>query len=226
MREESIIFPRSHCPHCKHMIAWYDNIPVLSWLLLAGKCRQCRRPISYLYPAIECFTALSMSALFFSVPLHYFPLYFLFFSALIVTLRSDLETMLISRFVTIYLIPLGPIGSMLGLLPITMRESMLGCMLGYAILYCTAALFTKYSGKEGIGQGDFDLLAFIGAFIGPFGAWFTLLSGSLIGSCIGICYLLVCKPDNRRLPFGPFLALGAMGYVLFQQRIIDLLAIF
>jgi len=220
IKEESIIFPRSHCPCCKHQIVWYDNIPVLSWLLLTGKCRQCRKPISYLYPAIECFTALAMSALFLSVPLTYFPLYFIFFSALIVTIRSDVETMLISRFVSVYLIPIGVIGSMMGYLPITMRESMLGCMIGYAILYFTAIIFAKYRRQEGIGQGDLDLLAFIGAFVGPLGCWFTLLIGSLAGSCIGILYLLICKPENRRLPFGPFLALGAMVYALFHTALL------
>ena len=221
IREESIIFPRSACPHCNHIIAWYDNIPVLSWILLARKCRHCRQPISALYPFIELFTAIALTALWFMVPLHYFPLYFVFFSALIVTIRSDIENMLISRFVTIYLIPLGIAGSFFGLLPITMRESMVGCMLGYLILYFTALIFQRYSGKEGLGQGDLDLLAFIGSFVGPFGCWITLLAGSLLGSCMGIVYLLIKRPHDKKIPFGPFLALGAIGYVLFAQRIAE-----
>ena len=202
------------------MIAWYDNIPVLSWLFLTGKCRSCHEPISFLYILIECFTALSMSLLFVMIPLHYFPAYFIFFSALIVTIRSDLETMLISRFATVYSIPIGLISSLIGFLPITFHESMIGCMVGYAVLYLTGLIFRKYSGKDGLGQGDLDLLAFIGAFVGPFGCWITLLIGSLIGSCIGLVYLFIFKPNDSHIPFGPFLALGAISYVLLQDKII------
>ncbi len=222
IREESIVFPRSSCPQCRKLIAWYDNIPVFSWLFLCGKCRRCKQPISYLYPFIEIFTAISLTALWFSVPMHYFPLYFTFFSALIVTIRSDIETMLISRYVTICLIPVGVVGSFLGMLPITMRESMLGCMLGYLVLYLTALIFQRCSGKDGLGQGDLDLLACIGAFVGPLGCWVTLLAGSLLGSCMGILYLAIKRPLDKKIPFGPFLAIGGIVYVLFSQKIVPI----
>ena len=104
---KSIIIPGSYCPHCKHPLAWYDNIPLLSFIILCGKCRYCKNPISWLYPFIELITLIAMLALLNSVDSHYWPAYFIFFSALIVTIRSDFESMLISRFATIFLIPLG-----------------------------------------------------------------------------------------------------------------------
>lgn len=220
---KSIVFPPSACPHCKHFIAWYDNVPLLSWMLLKGQCRSCRQPISLLYPFIELFTAVSLSLLAITVPLPYFFAYLIFFSALIVTIRSDLETMLISRMVTVYLIPLGLLFSWLKFLPITPVESMLGSIIGYLILYLTAASFKYFMKKEGMGQGDLDLLAFIGAFVGPIGCWLTLLIASLVGSVVGMGYLTLSKQGRlAKIPFGPFLALGAMIYVLWGQWIMQL----
>lgn len=165
-----------------------------------------------------------MSALYVTVPLVYFFPYFIFFSALIVTIRSDLETMLISRFVTLFLIPLGLIFSVTGYLPLSFTESLLGSLLGYFFLFATAKIFYKLSGTEGIGQGDLELLAFIGSFIGIIGCWFTLFAGSVLGSCIGLGYILLTKVGRAtRIPFGPFLAGGALSYVLFNEHIWSLL---
>lgn len=160
-----------------------------------------------------------MTALLIFVPLHYFFAYFIFFSALIVTIRSDFEMMLISRFVTIFLVPLGLVFAAFGLLPISLMMSMLGAMLGYGFLAFVAWLTHMIMGKEGIGQGDLELLCFIGAFIGPFGCWVSLLFGSLIGSFIGIIYLGSSMKRDTKIPFGPFLAAGAIFYVFFQNQI-------
>ena len=105
MQNKSIITPRSYCPYCEKAIAWYDNIPVLSWLILHGTCRSCQQPISWLYPFIELVTAISLIALYLSVPTIYLPAYALFFSALIIIIRTDLEHMLIMQAMTLYLIP-------------------------------------------------------------------------------------------------------------------------
>jgi len=210
---------RSQCPHCTSVIAWYDNIPIISWFALRGKCRQCKQPISPLYPSIELFTTLALSLLFLYVPHHYFFAYFVFFSGLIVTIRSDIETMLISRFVTLLLVPFGVAFSFFGLLPITFLVSAASAFGGYAFLYIIAKLFFLVKGKQGIGQGDFDLLALIGAFIGPIGLWATILIGSIAGSIFGITYVVITGTSSTttRIPFGPFLALGAMSFVLFQD---------
>lgn len=224
IRGLSIISPRSHCPLCKHAIAWYDLIPILSWFILKGHCRACGKHISALYPFIEFLTALTFTGLFTLVNPDFIPAYFLFFSALIVTIRTDLETLLISRIVTLFLIPLGILASFLYVLPLYPLESVLGSILGYGFLWATAKIFFLVTGKEGMGQGDLELLAFIGAFIGPLGVWATLLISTITGSIIGITYMrLMRKSHSIKIPFGPFLALGAMLYVLFEPFFVFLL---
>ena len=166
IRGKSIITPRSFCPSCGNQLEWYDLIPVISWMLLRGRCRICKVPILVLYPFIEVLTAGVLALLFVRVPAYYLPTYFIFFSALIVTIRSDLETMLISRFVTMFLVPIGVFASFIGLLPISLIESVLGFFLGYGFLWAMRAIAYQCTGKQGIGQGDLDLLAFIGSFIG------------------------------------------------------------
>ena len=214
----SILYPRSYCPHCRHTLAWYDLIPLFSWLILKGACRYCHKSISWLYPFIEVFTVIALSLLFMYVPLNYFFGYFIFFSALIVSIRTDLAEMLISRYATLFLIPAGCILSYLELLPLTMMQSIVGALVGYGLLYLIAALFYRSTKKEGLGQGDMDLLSFIGAFTGIYGCWISLLLASVFGSLIGIIYLNITKQNTQvtRIPFGPFLALGAMGFVLFK----------
>jgi len=123
--------------------------------------------------------------------------------------------MIISRFVTIFLIPLAFLFSFLGLLPITIKSSLLGIVLGYGSLFAASKLFYLLKKKEGIGQGDLELLAFIGAFLGPAGCWISLFLGSIIGSIYGLSYVAITKDRNARIPFGHFLAFGAMCYVLF-----------
>ena len=215
---------RSHCPHCLHTIKWYDLFPVISWVWLGGSCRSCKYPISPLYPFIELLTALTFMLLIYLVPTPYIPGYILLFSALIITIRSDLETMLIPRAATLLLIPFGLVFSACGLLPITFIEAIIGMLLGTAILFGIAKLFSFFYKQDCLGQGDIELIALIGAFTGPYGVWATLLIGSTVGSCIGIMYLLWSgNSRNTPLPFGPFLALGAMLYVLFNDAIIDLI---
>jgi len=220
IKEQSVVLPRSYCPQCSHPIAWYDNIPVLSWLLLRGRCRSCKEPISWLYPFIELLTAGSLLLLVLYIPQTYLPAYLLFFSALIVTIRSDLETMLISRYVTLFLIPFGLLCAHMAWLPITLTQSILGTLLGYALLYTVAQLFYLVTKKHGLGQGDLELMAFIGAFTGPEGIWITLLIGSWVGTLIGLFYIWYHQKSMQiKLPFGPFLALGAMTYALLQEHI-------
>lgn len=223
--------PRSYCPQCNTMIAWYDNIPVLSWLLLDGRCRSCKKAISFLYPFIELLTAILLSLLYFYIPQHYFFAYFVFFSALIVTIRSDIETMLISQYVTIFLIPFGFVFSACGLLPISLFESITGAVFGYLFLFSVNYIFKKLRNKNGIGEGDFDLLLFIGSFTGVLGCWATITIGSIAGSLYGFMYLLYdccinrnnTITQNTKIPFGPFLALGAILFVFLHNHIVWLL---
>jgi leader peptidase (prepilin peptidase)/N-methyltransferase len=212
---------RSQCPHCHYYIAWYDLIPVLSYFILRRCCRNCKEPISLLYPFIELLTVCSILLLYYFIDAEYFLAYFVLFSALIVTIRTDLETMLISRWVTIALLPIGLFSSISDQIPIVPLNSILGAAFGYFFLWLIGTIFYAITHKQGIGEGDFELLACIGSFCGVFGAWITILIGSIMGSIIGITYFTYTGTLERdaKLSFGPFLAFGAMIYVLFQDQI-------
>ncbi|HRN78097.1 MAG TPA: prepilin peptidase [Candidatus Dependentiae bacterium] len=224
IRNQTVVWGRSACPHCKNQIAWYDNIPLVSWCILQAQCRMCKQPISILYPFIELLTVILLSLLYVYIPHQYFLSYFIFFSALIVTIRSDLECMLISRYVTLCLIPLGLLLSLTHLLPISFTHSMLGIVFGYGVLFGIAQLFYLITNKEGLGQGDIDLLAFIGSFTGVIGCWATILIGSTVGSVIGMIYMVMHRPNRQvKIPFGPFLAFGAIIFIFFQDMFTHIL---
>jgi leader peptidase (prepilin peptidase) / N-methyltransferase len=209
------LLDRSHCTSCSHQLAWYDLIPVVSWFMLEARCRYCSTPISWLYPFIELISATSLTLLALMVPLHYFFAYFIFFSALIITIRTDAEYMLISQLTSVYLAPVGIICSQFNLLPISTPISLVGAASGYVGLYTVAKFFKICSGKDGLGQGDIELLACIGAFTGPWGCWTSLFIGSIVGSAFGILYIFITKKSSTaKIPFGPFLALGAIVHVL------------
>jgi leader peptidase (prepilin peptidase) / N-methyltransferase len=203
------LWRRSRCPHCKQHLAWYDLVPVISWFALRGTCRYCQQPISALYPFIELFTAISCTALLYRVDAHYFPAYFLFATALIITIRTDLEFMLIPRVCSIYLVPIGVALSFFDLLPISWHESALGALIGYATLATIAYLYKKRTGITGMGEGDPELLAGIGAFTGITGVWYTLLIGSLTATAYAVTLIFFKKASSEtKIPFGPFLAFG------------------
>jgi leader peptidase (prepilin peptidase) / N-methyltransferase len=198
----------------------YDLIPLISWVTLQGRCRSCNHPISLLFPFIELITVGIGSLLFYHIDPLYRITYFIFFSGLIITIRTDLEKFLILRLATLWLIPLGLFFSLRGLLPIDFLDSFLGTLFGYSILASISWLFYRLRGIKGLGEGDPELLALIGAFTGIVGCWSTLVIGSLLGSCVGICLLISGKATRTTyLPFGPFLALSAIFYVVYQQQL-------
>ena len=217
---ESLHQKRSFCPHCKKIIAWYDNLPILSWLLLQGQCRSCKQPISWLYPFIEIITTVTLLLLYHFVPFFYFPAYFIFFSALIVTIRTDLDQMLISRFVTLYLIPVGYYAAWYNRLPIPLSLAIIGSLFGYFLLWCAQQMCLKISGQDGIGQGDLELLAMIGAFTGPLGAWVALTIGSCVGTLFSFIIMSIRKQRIIKIAFGPYLSIGAIIFVLYQDQFI------
>lgn len=217
---------RSFCPNCNYQIAWFDLLPVLSWLKLRGRCRNCLLPVSILYPAIELTTVLIGFGLIYLTQVEHLLAYFIFVSALLITIRTDLETMLISRFTTLFLIPIAFIFSLTyfghdPLLPINISDSIRGALFGFFILYLTNQIFLLLTKKDGMGQGDIDLLAMIGAFTGITGAWISLMIGSITGSFIGITMIYAGSYKlNTKVPFGPFLAFGAIVYTLFQNQLL------
>lgn len=215
------ILGRSFCPHCSQTLSWYDLIPLFSYAYLRGKCRHCTVSISVLYPLIEALTVLSFFVAYYRIDETYYFSTFIFFSALIVTIRTDLETMLISQWTTLALVPLGILFSVVDMIPIYPLNSILGAAIGYFIPWLIGILFYLIAKKRGIGQGDFDLMALVGAFTGVIGVWATLLIGSLLGSFIGGMYLYLngALRRNVKIPFGPFLAVGAIIYTLYAERI-------
>lgn len=221
---QDIIWSRSCCPQCTHQLAWYDLIPVVSWLLLRAQCRYCFQSISWLYPVIELLTACLLLLMTFILPSVYFIGYTLFISALIIVIRTDIETMLISRFTTLYIIPVAYILSFTCLLPITLTSSIFGSFMGYGILWGMGKLFYYIKNTQGLGEGDSELLATIGAFTGPWGAWIALLIGSLLGTLTGLLLYMRGKIHaNTKIPFGPMLAIGALCYLFASHYILAFL---
>jgi leader peptidase (prepilin peptidase) / N-methyltransferase len=222
-----LVFKRSHCPHCNTQIQWYDLIPVISYFILQGRCRSCSRQISPLYPFIELLSMVTLLGLTIDIPSNYFVGYFIFFSALIVSIRSDLETMLLSRMVTLYFAPLGWLCATLNIIPLSLQESVFGSIIGFTLLWTIAACFTYITGKRGLGEGDMELMACIGAFTGLTGLWTTLMIGSTSGALFSILYFAITKKDhNTPLPFGPFLALGTIVHVFMMNHHYTILALF
>jgi len=212
---------RSMCPNCQNLIPWYYNIPVFSFLVLRGKCACCKKGISWLYPFIEVLTAVFMTPLVFYVhgPFQFLA-YFVFFSALIVSTRTDFQAMVIPQIFTLWLVPFALLFAFYGLLRITFLWSVLGAVFGYGILWLVAALFKFFTKKEGLGVGDMELLCLIGAFMGPLCVWTTIFVASISGLVYSLFIFRVCP---KKIPFGPFLALGAVLYFFFQDFFIAFL---
>jgi len=221
-KEESIIIPGSHCPQCNHPIKFYDNIPLISYLLLGGKCRYCKRSISAQYPLVEGTTAISSLLLFlkWGLSLSYF-FYFSFVAALIIITVIDLYHQIIPDVISIPGIGVGLLGALI--IPhITFFNSLLGILLGGGSLFVVATFYQWLFKREGMGGGDVKLLAMIGAFLGWDAVILTILLSSLIGSITGIIIMVLKGKDFKyAIPFGPFLSLGAVIALFYKNEIIS-----
>lgn len=212
---------RSYCPHCRTQLAWYDTIPLVSYMLLQGRCRHCRNVISKLYPFIELFTALILTLMIMYLPSAYWLGYGLFISACIVTIRTDFEKMLISRYLTWGMIPLAILLAATHHLPLLASESIQGAVFGYLVLWVIARLFYMIRNIEGMGEGDIDLLGMIGSFTGIAGAWTALLLGSFFGVISCLVQMAISKRAHPKIAFGPWLAMGSFVYIFFQKQILE-----
>jgi leader peptidase (prepilin peptidase)/N-methyltransferase len=221
-RSESIVWPGSHCPSCSHPIEFYDNIPLLSYLWLGGRCRSCRTGISIRYPLVEATNALGyLTILWYFGPTWTAALYALLFSALVVVTGTDLTHKMIPNVITLPGIVIGLIGAVT-VLPVDWMNSLLGLTVGGGLLWLLAWLSPYLFGKEGMGGGDIKLLAMIGAFLGWKPALLTIMIGSLTGSIIGVSLIAlhIIKRDDY-IPFGPFIVLGALLSLFFAQPLLD-----
>ena len=216
----SIVYPASRCPRCLHPLPWYDNIPVLSYLLLGGRCRHCRDKISPQYPAVELAMALFSMALLWKFGLTtriagFFPLV----AALLVIAVIDMRLQIIPNVISLPGIIVGFLFAVISG-HITWLDSLLGIALGGGILYVVAGLYQLLRKKEGMGGGDIKLLAMLGAFLGWQSLPFIILASSLAGSAIGLSAIALGKRSAAaRIPFGPYLAGAAVVYLFFAPEI-------
>ena len=219
----SIAYPASHCPQCGYVLRWYDNIPIFSYLLLRGKCRQCKQHISMQYPLVELLMAALSALLMHQFGLSFvFLLYFLFAAALLVIIFIDIHHQIIPDCISLPGIVIGFIGSFINP-SVTWFQSALGILCGGGILFALAFGYQLLAKREGMGGGDVKLLAMIGAILGIQSLLFVIFFSSLTGSIIGIGAMVYQKKGGQtRIPFGPFLSLAALVYLFFQNEILSL----
>jgi leader peptidase (prepilin peptidase)/N-methyltransferase len=222
-QERSIVLPSSHCPHCKTPIRFYDNIPLISFALLRGKCRVCHARISWRYPLVEFLMGLFSIILLvrYGISTLYL-VYFAFFASLTLVSFIDLPHRIIPDVISLPGILIGLIVSLL-LPQLSFKDSLIGVLLGGGSLYLVASIYHVVTKREGMGGGDIKLLAMIGAFIGWKGVLFTILCSSFIGSLVGVTLMLISSQADSKyaVPFGPFLSLGAILYVLVGEALIS-----
>ena len=222
-RSISLIRPSSMCPSCRTKIAFYDNVPVASYLWLRGRCRHCGIAISPRYPLIELISGLFAVAVFAHYGLSWEGLIvYALVSALVVITYIDIDHQIIPNVITYPGIVVGFLASF-AVDYITYIESLIGIILGGGVLLMVAWGYYFMTKKEGMGGGDIKLLAMLGAFLGWKGVIFTIFVGSAIGALVGMALALRTEQGRRLpIPFGPFLSLGALLYLFFGPQIISL----
>lgn len=220
--KRSIVHPPSSCPACGSGIKAYDNVPVLGYLWLRGRCRSCKAPISFRYPVVELITGLAALCVYlkFGATLQA-PVYFIFIATLIVITFIDIDHQIIPDIISLPGIPIFFLGSFL-LPAVTFTEALLGIAVGGGLLYAIAWLYFILKRREGMGGGDIKLLAMIGPVVGWRGVLFTLFASSALGTVVGVLLMAVSKSFKMdlKIPFGPFLALGAVTYIFFGEAVI------
>lgn len=219
-RRESLVWPASHCPACARTLAWYENVPLLAWLVLRGRCRTCRAPIPVTYPLVEAATAalfVGGAAVYGWTPL--LPARLLFACAMVVLFVVDLQHRILPNAITLPGIVVG--FALSWLLPPGWLASLLGILGGGGLLYGIAELYYRLRGIEGLGMGDVKMLAMIGAFLGWPLMLVTLVLASFAGSVVGLAVIATGRGDMKAtLPFGTFLAAGALVAAVFGDSLL------
>lgn len=219
----NLVVPRSRCPHCGHGIRWYENIPVLSWLVLRARCAACGARISARYPAIELAAALIGLAAALQFGYGWWLLAVLAASWTLLALAMiDYDTTLLPDQLTLPLLWAGLLVALLGIGPVSLHDAVIGAMAGYLSLWSVYWLFRLLTGKEGMGFGDFKLLAALGAWLGWQMIPLTILLSSVVGAVVGL--LLIVTGAVRRdqgIPFGPYLAGAGWIALLWGREIVD-----
>jgi len=216
----NLISPRSTCPHCQKAIAAWHNIPVISFLLLGGRCKQCKASISWRYPAVEIISALLVGITTYKFGFSLNTLAASTFVLALLTLTFiDMDTQLLPDNITLPLLWLGLLFNLNGGFT-DIQSSIVGAAAGYLILWSIYWLFKLTTGKEGMGHGDFKMLAAIGAWFGWTMLPAVILLSSIAGSIIGIGLILFAKKGrNTAIPFGPYLALGGIAALFWGTQL-------
>jgi leader peptidase (prepilin peptidase) / N-methyltransferase len=242
-RGESIVRPPSHCTGCGREIRPYDNIPVISWLVLGGKCRVCKTAISWMYPTVELVTGLLFLACAAAFGPTLLGVKWAILSALVITLvATDIRERILPDKINFFGLAVAIVIS--GFLPpadgvstwlsskmfdfpppmpvLSVADSLLGALVGGGLLWVVAEGYFRLRGREGMGLGDVKMMAMVGAFVGLEGTLLAILIGSLLGSVIGLAFIAIFrKGQDYELPFGAFLGAGTMIVVFFGTRMLD-----
>ena len=217
----SLSRPRSRCPQCCHPLAWHENIPLLGWLRLGGKCSACVSPISMRYPIVEALTgALFAAAAWHAGPQPAALVYCLALALLVAAAFIDLDTTLLPDKLTLPLIGLGLVAAWQGWIKLSLADAALGALFGYLALWSVAALYQLMRGVQGMAEGDFKLLAGLGALLGWQALPAIILLSSAVGATVGI-FMIVARGHGRSvpIPFGPYLAGGGVAALFFGPHL-------
>ena len=242
--EVPITSPRSHCPHCKKLIHWYDNVPVLSYLILRGRCRHCKKKISARYPLIELISGLLGALVYFKFGFGVeWVIFFGFAAALLVMAFIDMDHRILPDVITLNGIWIGVLASLYlaGPNPLVSRilraagfdvtnprvlalvGSLLGVIVGGGLLWGVGEAYLRLRGIEGMGFGDVKMMAMVGAFLGAPMALFTIMLGSLLGAVVGLAFMrFTGKSRDYELPFGTFLGIAGIVAILYGDELIRL----
>ena len=242
--DESVVHPRSRCPECRKPISNRDNIPILSYVLLGGRCRHCRKKISIRYPIIEGLTGAISALLYLKFDMGLaWVVYLLFCAALIALALIDADHRILPDLITLNGLWIGLVISLFLWLPgswiarglqglgwttpspvvVSLVSSVAGAIVGGGLLWAVREAYFRFRGVEGMGFGDVKMMAMVGAFIGVPLTLFTIMVGSILGSVIGILMMqLAGKDKGYELPFGTFLSFGAILAVLYGSELIGM----
>lgn len=218
--DKSIVFPASHCPKCDEPLHWYDNIPLFSFVILAGKCRKCRASISWQYPLVELAMGLLSVALVQKFYLSAaFAIYFVFVAALLAVIVIDYYHQVIPDLISLPGIVVG-FGLSFFNPYVTWQDAGIGILAGGGFLYSIALGYYLFTKREGMGGGDIKLLGMIGAFLGWQSLPFVVFGSSLLGAVVGIGAMIRQKKGGRTvIPYGPFLSVAAIIYLFYETEI-------
>lgn len=217
---QSVAWPGSRCTSCQRSLAWFENVPVLSWTVLRGRCRTCQAPISWVYPAVELLTG----ALFVATYMVYgltplFAVRVVFGCALVVLFAIDFVHQILPNVITLPGVAVGFLCSLV--MPPGWTSSLIGLLVGGLFPWAVAEGYSRVRGREGMGMGDLKMFAMVGAFLGWPLVWVTLILSSVMGIVIGGTLLAVSKRGmETRIPFGTFIAVAALVCVLWEAPVL------